>query len=40
LSIGCEPCTKIPDDPDNARSGRWSGTKLECGIHTFSERAQ
>ncbi|HEV7674055.1 MAG TPA: phosphoadenylyl-sulfate reductase [Candidatus Angelobacter sp.] len=40
LSIGCEPCTKIPDDPNNARSGRWSGTKLECGIHTFSERAQ
>jgi len=40
LSIGCEPCTKVPDDPNNARSGRWSGTKLECGIHTFSERAQ
>lgn len=38
LSIGCQPCTKIPDDPNNARSGRWSGTKLECGIHTFSER--
>src|ERR1700719_1163482 len=29
LSIGCEPCTKIPDDPNNPRSGRWSGTKLE-----------
>ena len=40
LSIGCEPCTKVPDDPNNARSGRWNGTKLECGIHTFSERAQ
>src|SRR6266567_7442164 len=40
LSIGCEPCTKIPDDPNNPRSGRWNGTKLECGIHTFSERGQ
>jgi phosphoadenosine phosphosulfate reductase len=40
LSIGCEPCTAIPDDPANPRSGRWSGRKLECGIHTFSEKAQ
>jgi phosphoadenosine phosphosulfate reductase len=39
-SIGCEPCTALPDDPDNPRSGRWGGKKLECGIHTFSERAQ
>jgi phosphoadenosine phosphosulfate reductase len=38
LSIGCEPCTALPDDPDNPRSGRWGGKKLECGIHTFSER--
>ena len=29
-----------PDDPSNPRSGRWSGKKLECGIHTFSERAE
>jgi len=36
LSIGCEPCTAIPDDPNNPRSGRWGGKKLECGIHTFS----
>lgn len=36
-SIGCEPCTSIPDDPANPRSGRWSGRKLECGIHTFTE---
>lgn len=36
-SIGCEPCTSIPDDPNNPRSGRWSGQKLECGIHTFTE---
>jgi phosphoadenosine phosphosulfate reductase len=40
LSIGCEPCTAIPADPANPRSGRWGGTKLECGIHTFSERGQ
>jgi phosphoadenosine phosphosulfate reductase len=38
LSIGCEPCTALPADPNNPRSGRWGGTKLECGIHTFSER--
>jgi len=38
LSIGCQPCTAIPDDPANPRSGRWGGTKLECGIHTFSEK--
>jgi phosphoadenosine phosphosulfate reductase len=37
LSIGCQPCTSLPDDPSNPRSGRWSGRKLECGIHTFSE---
>lgn len=40
LSIGCQPCTALPADPNNPRSGRWGGTKLECGIHTFSERAQ
>lgn len=32
-SIGCEPCTSLPVDPDNPRSGRWQGQKLECGIH-------
>jgi phosphoadenosine phosphosulfate reductase len=32
-SIGCEPCTALPGDPANARSGRWAGRKLECGIH-------
>ena len=37
-SIGCEPCTAKPFDPDNPRSGRWGGNKLECGIHTFSEK--
>jgi len=32
-SIGCQPCTARPADPENARSGRWGGRKLECGIH-------
>jgi phosphoadenosine phosphosulfate reductase len=32
-SIGCAPCTSLPSDPDDPRSGRWSGRKLECGIH-------
>lgn len=37
-SIGCEPCTAIPANANDLRSGRWSGQKLECGIHTFSKR--
>jgi len=32
-SIGCEPCTSLPLDPDDPRSGRWAGQKQECGIH-------
>ena len=32
-SIGCEPCTSLPVDAANERSGRWGGQKLECGIH-------
>ena len=32
-SIGCEPCTSLPADPNDPRSGRWQGQKLECGIH-------
>jgi phosphoadenosine phosphosulfate reductase len=33
-SIGCQPCTALPFDPANPRSGRWQGKeKLECGIH-------
>jgi phosphoadenosine phosphosulfate reductase len=32
-SIGCQPCTLFPLDPASLRSGRWSGRKLECGIH-------
>lgn len=38
-SIGCEPCTAIPVDGADPRSGRWGAQKLECGIHTFSKRA-
>jgi phosphoadenosine phosphosulfate reductase len=37
-SIGCEPCTSLPLDQGDPRSGRWAGKKLECGIHTFSKR--
>ena len=36
-SIGCAPCTALPFDPGNARSGRWHGKKLECGIHIQAE---
>ena len=36
-SIGCEPCTALPSDAANARSGRWAGRKLECGIHIAEE---
>jgi phosphoadenosine phosphosulfate reductase len=32
-SIGCEPCTSLPVSADDPRSGRWSGHKIECGIH-------
>jgi len=32
-SIGCEPCTTLPLDPNDLRSGRWAGRKAECGIH-------
>jgi phosphoadenosine phosphosulfate reductase len=33
-SIGCAPCTQLPIDPEDIRSGRWQGKqKLECGIH-------
>ena len=36
-SIGCAPCTTLPADPENLRSGRWAGKKLECGIHIARE---
>jgi phosphoadenosine phosphosulfate reductase len=35
-SIGCEPCTTLPLDPNDPRSGRWGGQKQECGIHLQS----
>jgi phosphoadenosine phosphosulfate reductase len=38
-SIGCEPCTAIPQEGADPRSGRWGGAKLECGIHTASKQA-
>jgi phosphoadenosine phosphosulfate reductase len=38
-SIGCEPCTSLPLDPSNPRSGRWQGQKLECGIHIQAVRS-
>jgi phosphoadenosine phosphosulfate reductase len=38
-SIGCEPCTARPAAGADPRSGRWGGRKLECGIHTFSEKS-
>jgi len=38
-SIGCEPCTAVPGDPGDPRSGRWRGkNKTECGIHTFLDK--
>jgi phosphoadenosine phosphosulfate reductase len=34
LSIGCMPCTQLPSDPTDPRSGRWAGQdRTECGIH-------
>jgi len=39
-SIGCEPCTAIPAEGADPRSGRWGGKKLECGIHTSSKLAE
>jgi phosphoadenosine phosphosulfate reductase len=39
-SIGCEPCTSLPLDPSNPRSGRWQAQKLECGIHVQGERPE
>ena len=33
-SIGCWPCTQLPVDSSDPRSGRWAGTtKTECGLH-------
>ena len=33
-SVGCHPCTGLPQADAGVRSGRWSGLdKTECGIH-------
>lgn len=37
-SVGCAPCTAKPAPGEHARSGRWGGKKLECGLHTVSEQ--
>jgi phosphoadenosine phosphosulfate reductase len=37
-SIGCEPCTARPAAGEHTRSGRWGGRKLECGLHTVSDK--
>lgn len=39
-SIGCAPCTAKPDPEGHARSGRWGGKKLECGLHTVTEKSR
>ncbi len=39
-SIGCEPCTTLPTDPNDPRSGRWAGKKVECGIHIQAAEAE
>lgn len=39
-SIGCQPCTTIPLPGAGARSGRWGGRKIECGIHTFAKEEE
>lgn len=39
-SIGCQPCTSLPSDPSDPRSGRWAGRKVECGIHIQAAPSQ
>lgn len=37
-SIGCWPCTALPADLSDLRSGRWAGKeKTECGLHLTDE---
>lgn len=34
LSVGCAPCTSLPTDASDPRSGRWAGRdRTECGLH-------
>lgn len=40
-SLGCAPCTKLVDDAETERAGRWLGTSKcggECGIHTVHKK--
>lgn len=40
-SIGCWPCTRPVGADESERAGRWSGqAKTECGLHTFTKRAE
>lgn len=40
-SIGCWPCTRPTGADEPERAGRWSGqSKTECGLHTFTKRAE
>lgn len=39
-SIGCQPCTSLPIPGGDARSGRWDGRKIECGIHTLAKEEE
>lgn len=40
-SIGCWPCTRPVGQGEPERAGRWSGqVKTECGLHTFTKRAE
>lgn len=39
LSIGCAPCTRPVKEGEDERAGRWAGKgKLECGLHTFTQK--
>ena len=41
LSIGCAPCTRPVKEGEDERAGRWAGKgKLECGLHTFTEKEE
>src|SRR3546814_4624261 len=41
LSIGCMPCTSLPTDPDDPRSGRWAGKgKTECRSEEHTSELQ
>jgi phosphoadenosine phosphosulfate reductase len=42
VSIGCEPCTRVPRPGEHERAGRWwweEATKRECGLHVIGSEA-